>query len=661
MTTLEFVIPIHYEDVGHHSKSKFTRLNDINVKQFDDKAQLSMLATQSDKIKKDPLAILHQNTFDVLYAFVAAMRRGLSPEVRNSLLRVLQSGPDLLQKIIEKLLDKTKQIEDADEYGQRLAMARNAAKIYVFLVHSFIQHHREIENAAQSAPTSTQPTPKGAKKGRKVPRPDTDDNWMLDNEKDRMLAILYNLLDHNLAHLWRLDFPEEEFVNLFVKIVLSILEKPADAKSQNIRRSSFSIIGVLVYRYNFVANFISTVVHHISSHEHLAQHMAELFEQITKAYPSHIYLIGEIIRDVGRAVSNDSPDSTSSKNLSKFIVSLSATVPKFVLPQFPLLEALLANNNYQVRNAVVESLGSLIRFGFETDEKEKDKERDASRDAHRDMLLEMLLSRHRDSNSFTRNTVLSTWSDLVGSGCVPNHIFPDVTVMAIGRLVDKTVYARKYALQLLTKCIMNNPYTSTNLRSAWFISKLEVFAAIIKDLHEQDEAIRASQEIPDDEEEQREEEAGDPETDPDFKFLSTKLAINKDKLVDLLKGTTFEKNKGLLSYPFTKLLKLLKNMKKYLEESVRFVQIVNGSLDKVSQLLHSTSTTDVQESVKFFVEAHRLNLDGHKEGVTKMLLLVWHKDKAVQDTIRESFKEILLTTTSAQSKAHYFIAKNLIE
>lgn len=46
--------------------------------------------------------------------------------------------------------------------------------------------------------------------------------WENESQKEHVLSIVLHTLELDLARLWKLDVPEEDFVNLFAKVCMSL-------------------------------------------------------------------------------------------------------------------------------------------------------------------------------------------------------------------------------------------------------------------------------------------------------------------------------------------------------------------------------------------------------------------------------------------------------
>jgi condensin complex subunit 1 len=62
----------------------------------------------------------------------------------------------------------------------------------------------------------------------------------------------------------------------------------------------------------------------------------------------------------------------------------------------------------------------------------------------------------------------------------------------------------------------------------------------------------------------------------------------------------------------------------------------------ISQLLGSKTTSDVSESIEFFVTSYEFGLRNAIFGVRRMLVLIWSRDTAVKESVVEAYKGLYL-------------------
>ena len=65
-----------------------------------------------------------------------------------------------------------------------------------------------------------------------------------------------------------------------------------------------------------------------------------------------------------------------------------------------------------------------------------------------------------DIHAFVRSKVLQIWNHIVSKNCLPLGFQENILKLVIGRLQDKSSQVRKYAIQLITALVKNNPFAT---------------------------------------------------------------------------------------------------------------------------------------------------------------------------------------------------------
>ncbi|XP_078617056.1 condensin complex subunit 1-like isoform X2 [Branchiostoma floridae x Branchiostoma japonicum] len=98
----------------------------------------------------------------------------------------------------------------------------------------------------------------------------------------------------------------------------------------------------------------------------------------------------------------------------------------------------------------------------------------------------------------------------------------------------------------------------------------------------------------------------------------------------------------------------------YLKDSVNFATQMQRAIPILCQLLGSKATSDILETIEFFVSAFEFGLAGAMEGVRRMLVLIWSGEKSVKEAVVEAYKRLYLSPTGGNARARNLaIVKNL--
>lgn len=123
------------------------------------------------------------------------------------------------------------------------------------------------------------------------------------------------------------------------------------------------------------------------------------------------------------------------------------------------------------------------------------------------------------------------------------------------------------------------------------------------------------------------------------------ICLNPTKLMEELRENIV--NKGLkITEEDLKNMESLEASVTYLEDSVKFLELIDNSLDTMVELLETTAIGDMQEAVEFFITAYQFNIDNSNKGVLAMLKIMQRNEQDRKEVIIDAFKTIYLKTDS---------------
>ncbi|XP_064610959.1 condensin complex subunit 1-like [Liolophura sinensis] len=98
----------------------------------------------------------------------------------------------------------------------------------------------------------------------------------------------------------------------------------------------------------------------------------------------------------------------------------------------------------------------------------------------------------------------------------------------------------------------------------------------------------------------------------------------------------------------------------YLKDSMTFAAQVQKSIPLLCQLLTSKTTSDVLETIHFYVTAFEFGVNNAIIGVRKMLVLIFSKEASVKEAVVSAYKRLYLTPQAGNVRAKALsIVKNL--
>ena len=79
-----------------------------------------------------------------------------------------------------------------------------------------------------------------------------------------------------------------------------------------------------------------------------------------------------------------------------------------------------------------------------------------------------------------------------------------------------------------------------------------------------------------------------------------------------------------------------------LQDSVRFASQMQSSIKVLCQLLGSKVSSDILETIDFFISANEFGLADVEQGTRKMLALIWSRDAAVKEAVVNAYRKLYI-------------------
>ena len=87
-----------------------------------------------------------------------------------------------------------------------------------------------------------------------------------------------------------------------------------------------------------------------------------------------------------------------------------------------------------------------------------------------------------------------------------------------------------------------------------------------------------------------------------------------------------------------------------LQDSVRFASQMQRAIKVLCQLLGSKVSSDILETIDFFVSANEFNLADIEQGTRKMLALIWSRDAAVREAVVNAYRKLYIEPREESDK-----------
>ena len=319
-----------------------------------------------------------------------------------------------------------------------------------------------------------------------------------------LLAIttMSTISQFNFAKLWPLGVPEENFVNMFWKTGLFLFENSSKThKAGEMQEATVRLIAVTVRKFPGMRTTIVSGLLQLMSREStegiskLAVPVCNILTFLQSEFQDKALAV-ELLKEIGEMALYDGAQDSKSlgqccRNIGQFLVETSKSLPGILLANFSYILPQLDQASYPLRSLICESLGNLVIGLHEGVFIDKPSQEDPSGDNEseagnlkdmvkdkasgrqtRDTLLDLLLERSRDRTSFTRSSVLKSWTNMIDAQAVPVRMILRVTKMTSRHLLDHSSLVRKAAIQLFSAIIRKNPFAPI-LHPDYFDEQLE--------------------------------------------------------------------------------------------------------------------------------------------------------------------------------------------
>ncbi|KAJ3506594.1 hypothetical protein NLJ89_g6784 [Agrocybe chaxingu] len=619
-------------------------------------AAVEAVADSSDTIA-DP------EVFDVYRSLLKHADKVPGP-IMNKLLDSLSSG-------LQAELDATiRDIETGDTHTYM--PHKTPLEMYAFLLSWFVSAAEKVKSSADDVPAPAKAkkgrggkaaTGKGT--GRSASKKNTENVWTWEEQIPNTLQLICKVLRLQTQRIWATTAERDTFVNCITRPAYHLTESEAFMKVNDIKMSIFKVICLAVKHHGQSMAVQITIMQSLQFYEHLSEAMAECLTILAREF-DHSQLGDDILREIaGKTFSGQ--DAKSPRTFAKFLVKYAEQCPRSVLKQLSLLLNQLDSESYPMRQAIVEIIGFLITDlanSETTDQKQTTKQLTG--------LFNLLLERILDNSSYVRSKVFVVIAKLFN---ITSFKFPKIrlqaTTAAVGALDDKNASVRKAAAALLVQLLLTHPYLvpfggllQREMWEAEYKDKVERLEKIegsvgnvVQNAEEEaegnteegkkkkkkkskksknDDSMDVDDEI--DEEDEEEQTGGDTEEDEP---ADSQMVLDEDEDRDTPKklsklqprksqldvNALTKEQEALAAYDEQE-IQQLRMQKKYSTDALTFIDQIESAMEPMCKLLGSTNKAEVLEVMEFFKVAHAYQFESAKEGVKKMLHLIWTKDNS---------------------------------
>ncbi|KAH3732689.1 condensin-2 complex subunit D3 [Pelomyxa schiedti] len=623
---VEFVVPAKEEDLakGEANNDEDNEGGPFSVKSVEEPSSglRKKLNEVSRRLSSNACSIRDNENFDVLYSYLWHFS-AVPVDIKQKVLEIACDGLKSVATQLHRMQTSSSQSQSQDgEDQEEMFPLKNALQMYTFLLSWMV---KILEKDALTQTAAAEKSAKG-----KRTKKDVESNFWSELGKEKVLGVMIDTLEADLARVWKAPQPEERFLQLFTRTCFTLVENPSVTRLKQVRRSLTVVLGVLVKQYSQWPVVMTSMINLMHQYEHVPEMFSEIVSCIASEFKCH-QCVGSILREISKMNPRDlGKETTLLRNLAEFISNLSALAPTNVLPCVSVLRPHLDGEHHIMRNGVLQTFTTLILRGTQTSEDDTEKVDPTVKEE----LLDTLLQRIHDVSGYTRSKVLQLWCSLLEERAVPLSMLSELLKMTCGRLQDKISAVRKSAVQLLISLLKWNPYGPT-LKLSEFRKKIEEYNALLQASCGEQESSSGSES----------EETGPDQPHPKKRRVSGDAHtvilkdIDQQRLINLLKDSPYDSvDVSLLG----QILPQLKKFGKWARDTKKFIEILHKALPSVSALLESKISTDVLEAIEFFVVANEFQIEEAKGGLRRMLMLVWSSEPGIKEALTNAYNRLFL-------------------
>ncbi|KAL3271523.1 hypothetical protein HHI36_022001 [Cryptolaemus montrouzieri] len=516
-------------------------------------------------------------------------------------------------------------------------------------------------------------------------------------DKKQIIVHLNNLLQKEIKILWNPPIVEEAFINLVSEVCYRFLQNAAIKNEKGVSTEIWSFLGTLIKSYNHRKTFVIRIVQLIKLHEHLVHCLPEGFRFLVENYNCKS-MIHDIVQEVTEWQTDEKyQDAHGARFCSSLLVEMAILMPDMMIPEVMYLTRYLYYESPTLRNCVLSVITEVISKVL-TKHDLTDEERES-----RDEFLAILEEHIFDTSPLVRSKIFQHWARLQKESAIPLKNQNEILSKAIDHLEDKGASVRKTAANLVTAFLSHNSFSfdlqlhkrqkdleeiETELKAAETNIE-EIVSKNAKELEDQWNAIQDEIKKMIEEEfekepeiERKDDEEGKKEeedildlvkmylTEKDYRSAiklcrmaehdvqawkelgETVGEKGKIEMTLLLLKSVFIKPKSNSIEELYRKFDLLGKKHDFLKDTVTFLKLLDSALEKMVELLETTTVGDMHEAIEFFITAYKFNIDRSMLGIVEMLRIMQRNEPERKNAIVNAFKKIYLETDSENLAQH---------
>lgn len=448
--------------------------------------------------------------------------------------------------------------------------------------------------------------------------------------EDALQALITVVLIAHLDKMFVLSTERDQFIELFTRPTINLMEDPDRMKRLQIRSLIFKILAVSVQLHNHHAIIRHLVTQLLQYFHHLAPYLAELLVLIANTY-NYPKLTEDVLLEIGNS-NFDAADTNGPKQVAELLVTLSQMAPRLVLRQLAAVSQLLENNNMHLRNAVVELCGNIVIDIINGTSDEQDDLLAPATDG----LLQLLEERLLDVHFLVRSKAVQALTKALELQLKQPKRRLKWLTLAVNQLDDKSTVVRRNTIKLINLLVTNHKYPGLRLALHEWTERYEK----AKEAFEQSSGTVVRQDDLDDNDD---------------------MEIDTEQAVEAPDVPNEQFNEEMMRARLA--LELC-------DDALCFIKLIALGTEKISKLLFSKSKLETIELMDFLVLVEAHGISESYDGIRRMLHLVWSKAATDENSnavtvvghLIDCYRQLFLLPppTSMDQQAQY-MAKNLVQ
>lgn len=614
-----------------------------------------LLDNLTDVLAVSPSMINESSNLGSIYYLLSAYN-DLDDKSRERLVDIILSG----------LTTTTQDVQTIISNGETALFKEHKIQLEVY---SFLLHWYLIQTEAITVKTLANTRLANTRSGKKSSGDKEAENHLVGILVACFDAIT-NCLKLSLESISETSSERDVLCGLYLKPIYLFMESDFLIKNNKLKLYMFKAICLAVKTQHQQAAVETSLMQLLTYFEHLPEPLAELAQILYEQY-DHFQITEGMIKELSMKQFN-SNDSKAPKVIATYLITISQLAPSLLMKNLSRVIKLLESESFTIRCAVIESAGNVLIHEANQGLDEGDSERAMSQI---NGLLELISERALDVNPFCRCKVLQTFSSVCELDIKLTSHRPMMTTIAVNAIQDKSGHVRRNAIKLLSRLISTHPFGQLHGSQLRLSEWEERLAAVNKEINNvfpaskrDRKSLANDQSVLDLEEPTTVENQSEENNDSHMEGSHLEDAeSNQNGNTSAGSDEAEEEDAPPASEVSDELINRLQLTQKYYKEAIEFITKIHVGLQCAELLLFSKNKLEVIDSMDFFVLADAYDIEPARQGIRKMIRLVWSKanndeQNAIQSHLITCYQSLFFDSPAGltESEANLVISRNII-